>query len=50
VGDDTALDEIDEYRRNAGLHDVPAEHDDYAALVSMRIHYRIDDTLEITRD
>jgi len=50
VSDYTALDEIDEYGGNTSLHDVSAEHDDYSAPVPMRVDYRIDDSLEVSRD
>src|SRR5437762_1498414 len=50
VADDAASHEIDEERREPGLYNVAAEHNEDAALAARGAGNRIDDTEEVTSD
>ena len=50
MGDDPATHEVDQQRCEPRLHHVPAEHNDYAALATLCLHYGVYDAHEVTRD
>jgi len=50
VGDDATLHQIDEEGSEAGLDDVPSQHDDHTALFPDGGGYRFDDAPEVARD
>ena len=50
VGDDAASHQIDEERREAGLHDMAAEHEDDASLAPGGGDDRVDDVAKVAGD